>query len=320
MRPPEAYGSTTRRGSPAAWPTGAIAIECSTVTPAWIPDAPRGPGHEGTSPCSTPRWSGHVLRRKPASSFSSSAAQIGPSRAFDQSCLVWAAPCTTSAMSGPARGPSSPSTASSAHRSPPSASCSACCNGAGIAPDRAMAVLGELPVTSPAVKGVGALIVAGRHAPLFPIDLVEKGLSIHRRSRRLGPGRSSDRRCRSPAVPRGPAGRTRDSNISGIATCICRTGDAASCSGAAAAGEAVRRPRPSPQREACKTPERAANPVRVVPAGVHRAPGDASRTGAPARARDRAIRAPAAGGLRVQRGSRIEGLRPPMMPVVGNKS
>ena len=47
---------------------------------------------------------------------------------------------------------------------------------AGIAPDRAMAVLGELPVTSPAAKGVGGLIVAGKHEPLFPIDLVEKDL------------------------------------------------------------------------------------------------------------------------------------------------
>ncbi len=45
---------------------------------------------------------------------------------------------------------------------------------AGIPPDKAMAVLGEVPVTSPAAKGIGGLIVAGRHAPLFPIDLVEK--------------------------------------------------------------------------------------------------------------------------------------------------
>lgn len=45
---------------------------------------------------------------------------------------------------------------------------------AGLTPERSMEVLGALPVTSPAVMGVGGLMVAGRHAPLFPIDLVEK--------------------------------------------------------------------------------------------------------------------------------------------------
>ena len=45
---------------------------------------------------------------------------------------------------------------------------------AGVAPERAMATLGELPITSPAAKGVGGLVVANKHAPLFPIDLVEK--------------------------------------------------------------------------------------------------------------------------------------------------
>ena len=47
-------------------------------------------------------------------------------------------------------------------------------NRAGVAPDQAMNVLGQLPVTSPAAKGVGGLMVAGKFAPMFPIDLVEK--------------------------------------------------------------------------------------------------------------------------------------------------
>ncbi len=45
---------------------------------------------------------------------------------------------------------------------------------AGIPPDQAMSTLGQLPITSPAAKGVGGLIVAGKYDPLFPIDLVEK--------------------------------------------------------------------------------------------------------------------------------------------------
>lgn len=44
----------------------------------------------------------------------------------------------------------------------------------GIAPAKAMVCLGELPVTSLAAKGVGGLIVANKHAPMFPIELVEK--------------------------------------------------------------------------------------------------------------------------------------------------
>lgn len=45
---------------------------------------------------------------------------------------------------------------------------------AGIAPTAAAALLGALPVTSPAAKGAAAAIAAGNYAPLFPIALVEK--------------------------------------------------------------------------------------------------------------------------------------------------
>ncbi len=44
----------------------------------------------------------------------------------------------------------------------------------GITPEKAMTCLGELPVTSLAAKGAGSLMVMHQHAPLFPIDLVEK--------------------------------------------------------------------------------------------------------------------------------------------------
>lgn len=46
--------------------------------------------------------------------------------------------------------------------------------GAGIEPSRAMEVLGSLAVCSPAAKGTGGLMVAGRFDPLFPVALVEK--------------------------------------------------------------------------------------------------------------------------------------------------
>ncbi|MFM7427630.1 MAG: NAD(P)-dependent oxidoreductase [Elainella sp.] len=44
----------------------------------------------------------------------------------------------------------------------------------GISAEAAMASLAELPVTSPAAKLAGKLMLTGNHAPLFPIGLVEK--------------------------------------------------------------------------------------------------------------------------------------------------
>lgn len=47
-------------------------------------------------------------------------------------------------------------------------------NKSGVTATKAMACLGELPVISPAAKGAGSLMVMNNHAPLFPIELVEK--------------------------------------------------------------------------------------------------------------------------------------------------
>lgn len=44
----------------------------------------------------------------------------------------------------------------------------------GIGPARSMEVLGSLAVCSPAAKGTGGLMVAERYDPLFPVELVEK--------------------------------------------------------------------------------------------------------------------------------------------------
>lgn len=49
---------------------------------------------------------------------------------------------------------------------------------AGVEPAAALEILSALPVTSPAVKGAGGLIVTDNHAPMFPIELVEKDLGF----------------------------------------------------------------------------------------------------------------------------------------------
>lgn len=45
---------------------------------------------------------------------------------------------------------------------------------AGISNETAIDWLSQMPTTSPALKGIGALMAAQNYAPLFPIDLVEK--------------------------------------------------------------------------------------------------------------------------------------------------
>ncbi len=47
----------------------------------------------------------------------------------------------------------------------------------GISMEKAAALLGELPVTSPAAKGTATAIASGNHAPLFPVSLVVKDLA-----------------------------------------------------------------------------------------------------------------------------------------------
>ncbi|PZD75216.1 2-hydroxy-3-oxopropionate reductase [Acaryochloris thomasi RCC1774] len=44
----------------------------------------------------------------------------------------------------------------------------------GLTTAKAMECIGELPITSPAARGAGCLMVANQHAPMFPIELVEK--------------------------------------------------------------------------------------------------------------------------------------------------
>lgn len=44
----------------------------------------------------------------------------------------------------------------------------------GIEPEQAADILGDIPVTSPAAKAMMALMVAGKKAPNFPVELVEK--------------------------------------------------------------------------------------------------------------------------------------------------
>ncbi|MEO1296033.1 MAG: NAD(P)-dependent oxidoreductase [Cyanobacteria bacterium J06636_16] len=47
-------------------------------------------------------------------------------------------------------------------------------NGQGIALDKALSCLNELPIMSPAARGAAGLMMQNNHSPLFPIELVTK--------------------------------------------------------------------------------------------------------------------------------------------------
>ncbi len=88
---------------------------------------------------------------------------------------------------------------------------------AGIDENRAVEVLGQMPVTSPAAKGAAALIAARDFAPMFPIDLVEKDLRYLLESARSVeaevPATAAVRELYARAINEGYG----DNNIAGIA-------------------------------------------------------------------------------------------------------
>lgn len=87
---------------------------------------------------------------------------------------------------------------------------------AGIAPEKAMACLGELPVISPAARGAGSLMALGQHLPLFPIELVEKDFGyVVQSAQALGaltPVAAAAREVYREAIAQGQGG----DNITGI--------------------------------------------------------------------------------------------------------
>ena len=87
----------------------------------------------------------------------------------------------------------------------------------GVASQKAMECLSELPVMSPAAKGAGNLMVANHHAPLFPIELVEKDLryviQAGQASGTLTPVSAAIRDVYQEAIAQGYG----NDNISGIA-------------------------------------------------------------------------------------------------------
>ena len=88
---------------------------------------------------------------------------------------------------------------------------------AGISVESAVNLLNEMPITSPALKGIGALVASGNYAPLFPINLGEKDL---RYLERLGLSNNSQMSVVTPIrqiYQEAQQAGYGDNNISGVA-------------------------------------------------------------------------------------------------------
>lgn len=87
----------------------------------------------------------------------------------------------------------------------------------GISDADAIETLSSMPVTSPALKGVGALVAARKFDPMFPIELVEKDMGYYTETaERLGsstPTGSAVRAVYQQAIEAGFGG----DNIAGVA-------------------------------------------------------------------------------------------------------
>ena len=87
----------------------------------------------------------------------------------------------------------------------------------GISDADAIEALSSMPVTSPALKGVGALVAARKFDPMFPIELVEKDMGYYAKTaERLGsstPTGSAVRAVYQQAIEAGFGG----DNIAGVA-------------------------------------------------------------------------------------------------------
>lgn len=194
---------------------GAIAIECSTLTPAWIAELAETAGGHGVGFLDAP-----VLGSRPQAE----AAQLIHLVGGDAAVLARAEPILR-AIGG---------TIHHAGRAGAGAALKLAANtlfaiqvaamaevigllrGSGVEVAQAIDILGATPVASPAAKGAGAAMLAGAFAPLFPVDLVEKDLAYAAQAADAGgrrmPLAAAARQVMQAAIAQGLG----DDNLTGI--------------------------------------------------------------------------------------------------------
>lgn len=162
-----------------AMPSAALAIECSTITPERARALAESASARGLAFVEAP-----VMGTRPHADAGQLVALVGgDASAYDRAAPVLARFCKAAHHVGPVGHGALLKLAANtlfATQVAAVAELLATLSDAGIAPDSAMGVLGDLVVTSPVAKATGGLIAAGKHAPMFPIDLVCKDLGYFR--------------------------------------------------------------------------------------------------------------------------------------------
>lgn len=86
----------------------------------------------------------------------------------------------------------------------------------GLSQQQTLDILGDMPVMSPAARGVGSLMVAGQFAPMFPIELVAKDFSYASASARAVGAEIPTTKAAGATFERAQKSGLGDLNISGI--------------------------------------------------------------------------------------------------------
>ncbi len=152
---------------------GAIAIEASTLSPAWTAELSRAVAAAGAGFLDAP-----VAGSRPQAEAGALIFLVGGGEASVETARPVLAPLAAAIHHvGPVGAGMAMKLAVNAFFGIQVAALGevlALARASGIDHARAAEVLGALPITAPPLKGVAGLMVSGAHAPLFPIDLVAK--------------------------------------------------------------------------------------------------------------------------------------------------
>lgn len=196
--------------------SGALALECSTVTPAWIGRLAAAVGRAGGRFVDAP-----VIGSRPQAE-AGALVFVAGGRAED---VAAAAPITGRLGRavhhiGPVGAGARMKLAVNAYFAMQAAGLAELLGNlscTGVPPARAMEIFGDLPITSPGLKGLGAAMAADQHAPLFPIDLVAKDLRYAAETAQAAGAKTPVLEATRDAYAAAAAEGLGDLNIGGIA-------------------------------------------------------------------------------------------------------
>lgn len=168
-------------GAAAGMPSTALAIECSTLTPAWVLALHADLQARGVALVDAP-----VAGSRPQADAGQLIFLLGGAPVAVQAAADVLAPLGSAfhRVGGPGNGSWLKLAVNALFgvQVATMAELTGLLRGAGVEPEGALAVLRSMPVTSPAAAGAAALMLAGNHTPQAPVDLIAKDLGYAMRS------------------------------------------------------------------------------------------------------------------------------------------